>query len=208
MAPNSIRHHRPGRRVRRGSWLVALILCVGLVPVVAPAADTQAGQDEAIAVLRTELGDITLRLFPDSAPKACENFTTHARNGYYDGVVFHRVVEDFMVQSGDPEGTGYGGRSIWGEPFANEIDPARAFDRPGVLAMANRGPENSNDSQFFITLVPTPWLTGHYTIFGEVVEGMDVVRQLGDLDVNPSNDRPIRDVHVETITLREPGTSE
>ncbi len=207
MAPNSIRHHRSGPRVRRGAWSAALILCVALLPVAAPASDTGT-DDDVIAVLHTELGDITLRLFPDSAPKACENFTTHARNGYYDGVVFHRVIEDFLVQTGDPEGTGYGGRSIWGEPFGNEIDPARAFDRPGVLAMANRGLRDTNDSQFFITLVPTPWLTGRYTIFGEVVEGLDVARQLGDLDVNPTTDRPIRDVRVETVTLREPGTGE
>jgi cyclophilin family peptidyl-prolyl cis-trans isomerase len=207
MAPNSIRHHRPGTRVRRGAWSAALILCVALLPMSAPASDTEAG-DDVIAVLHTELGDITLRLFPESAPMAYENFTTHARNGYYDGVVFHRVIEDFMVQTGDPQGTGYGGRSIWGESFGNEIDPARAFDRPGVLAMANRGLENTNDSQFFLTLVPTPWLTGRYTIFGEVLEGMDVLEQLGDLDVNPTTDRPIRDVRVETITLREAGAGE
>jgi len=184
-----------------------VILCLGLAPTAAVGADGET-RDDVIAVLHTDLGDFTLRLFPDSAPMACENFTTHARNGYYDGVVFHRVVEDFMIQTGDPDGTGYGGRSIWGDSFGNEIDPARGFDRPGVLAMANRATENTNDSQFFITLVPTPWLNGRYTIFGEVVEGMDVVQALGDLDVNPTTDRPIRDVRIESITLGSPGTGE
>ncbi|SFV61559.1 Peptidyl-prolyl cis-trans isomerase [hydrothermal vent metagenome] len=140
-----------------------------------------------IVVLKTNQGDITIKLFPKIAPKAVENFITHSKNGYYNGTTFHRVIKGFMIQGGDPEGTGMGGESIWHKDFDNEYAPNVTFDRPFLLAMANRGP-NTNGSQFFITTAKTPHLNGGYTIFGEVIKGQKVVRTIenvstGDRDV-------------------------
>lgn len=129
------------------------------------------------AILKTRHGDIKIKLFLDEAPKTCENFITHIKNGYYDGLIFHRVIREFMIQGGDPTGTGRGGESIWGKPFKDEFSPNLQFDRKGLLAMANAGP-NTNGSQFFITTVETPWLTNHHTIFGEVVEGYAAVEKI------------------------------
>lgn len=129
------------------------------------------------AILTTRHGDIKIKLFEKEAPKTCENFITHIKNGYYDGLIFHRVIKEFMIQGGDPTGTGRGGESIWGKPFKDEFSPNLKFDRKGLLAMANAGP-NTNGSQFFITTVETPWLTNHHTIFGEVVEGYDAVEKI------------------------------
>jgi len=142
-----------------------------------------------LVVLKTNQGDIELQLFPKIAPKACENFTTLVKRGYYDGVIFHRVIKNFMIQSGDPTGTGRGGESIWGKPFKDEFKANVVFDKPFYLAMANRG-RNTNGSQFFITTVPTPWLNGGYTIFGRVVKGFDVVRKIENAKVGAGN-RPI-----------------
>lgn len=128
-------------------------------------------------VLQTNKGDIELKMFPDKAPLAVENFVTHVKNGYYDGIIFHRVIKNFMIQGGDPTGTGRGGESIWGKDFKNEYYPNLVFDRGGILAMANAGP-NTNGSQFFITTRATPHLNGGYTIFGEVESGYDVVRAI------------------------------
>ncbi|MGM0534396.1 MAG: peptidylprolyl isomerase, partial [Campylobacterota bacterium] len=119
------------------------------------------------AVFETTQGKIEFKLYEDKAPKAVENFNTHIQNGYYEGVIFHRVIPGFMIQSGDPTGTGRGGESIWGKPFEDEFAPNLVFDKPGLLAMANRG-RNTNTSQFFITTAATPWLNGRHTIFGEV----------------------------------------
>jgi peptidylprolyl isomerase len=134
---------------------------------------------EKYVVLHTNLGDIKLKMFPDIAPKTVENFTTHTNNGYYNGVIFHRVIKNFMIQCGDPTGTGAGGESIWGQPFEDEFKPNVVFNKSGILAMANRG-RHTNGSQFFITTVPTPHLNGGHTIFGEVADGasMDVVRRI------------------------------
>ncbi len=129
------------------------------------------------AILKTRHGDIKIKLFNKDAPKTCENFITHIKNGYYDGLIFHRVIREFMIQGGDPTGTGRGGESIWGKPFKDEFSPTLKFDRKGLLAMANAGP-NTNGSQFFITTVETPWLNNHHTIFGEVVEGYDAVEKI------------------------------
>jgi len=118
-------------------------------------------------VLQTTQGDIQLELFPKVAPKAVENFTTHIKNGYYDGIIFHRIIKNFMIQAGDPTGTGRGGNSIWNKSFDDEISSKYSFNKAGILAMANRGP-NTNGSQFFITTKETPWLNGAYTIFGKV----------------------------------------
>ena len=129
------------------------------------------------AILKTRHGDIKIKLFEKDAPKTCENFITHIKNGYYDGLIFHRVIREFMIQGGDPTGTGRGGESIWGKPFKDEFSPNLKFDRKGLLAMANAGP-NTNGSQFFITTVETPWLNNHHTIFGEVVEGYEAVEKI------------------------------
>lgn len=142
-------------------------------------------------VLETNRGNIELQLFEDKAPKAVENFVTHAKNGYYDGQIFHRVIKNFMVQGGDPTGTGRGGESIWGEPFEDEFAPNLVFDRGGLLAMANSG-RNTNGSQFFITTKATPWLNGRHTIFGEVVEGYDVLRKIENSKTG-RGDKPLQE---------------
>ncbi|ADE54161.1 peptidylprolyl isomerase [Coraliomargarita akajimensis] len=142
-------------------------------------------------LLETTQGSIEFKLYEDIAPKTCENFTTHIKNGYYDGVIFHRIIEEFMIQGGDPTGTGRGGESIWGKNFEDECARDVQFDKPGLLAMANAGP-GTNGSQFFITTVPTPWLHMNHTIFGEVVNGMEVVEKLEKVKKGPG-DRPIED---------------
>lgn len=128
-------------------------------------------------VLETTQGAIEIRLMPEIAPKACENFVGLIEKGYYDGLIFHRVIKGFMVQGGDPTGTGSGGKSLWGKPFNDEVSPEAKFDKPGLLAMANAGP-NTNGSQFFITTAKAPWLDMKHTIFGEIVSGYDVVEKI------------------------------
>ena len=149
--------------------------------------------------LHTNHGDIALKLYADKAPKACENFATHARNGYYDKVIFHRVIDGFMIQGGDPSGTGRGGKSIWGSTFEDEVRNGLSFDKKGILAMANAGP-STNGSQFFITLAPTTWLNDRHTIFGEVESGMDVVEKIGKCAKGPG-DRPVKEVVIERCTV-------
>src|SRR6185295_8535359 len=114
---------------------------------------------------------------PKEAPKTVENFTRLAKKGYYNNLIFHRVIDGFMIQGGDPQGTGMGGESIWGKAFEDEFSEKLKFEKKGLLAMANSGP-NTNGSQFFITLVPTPWLNGNHTIFGEVVSGYETVEKI------------------------------
>ena len=143
-----------------------------------------------IATLETSKGNIKIELRADLAPKAVENFVTHSKNGYYNGLIFHRVIKDFMIQGGDPTGTGAGGESIWGGKFKDEFAPNAVFDKVGILAMANAGP-NTNGSQFFITTVPAYWLNGRHTIFGEVIEGMDVVHKLENV-VTDGRDMPMQ----------------
>ena len=155
-------------------------------------AQNQKGHPEVL--LHTNMGDIVLEIRPDIAPLAAENFLTHVKKGYYDGTTFHRVIEDFMIQGGDPTGTGRGGESIWGRPFKDEFAPNVVFDKPGILAMANAGP-GTNRSQFFITTVPTPWLNGRHTIFGYVKKGMDVVIKISETGVDRYN-RPVREVKI------------
>ena len=123
----------------------------------------------------TTLGDFTAELFEDKAPKTAQNFIDLAEKGFYDGVIFHRVIDDFMIQGGDPTGTGMGGP---GYQIDDEFGPGLKHDGEGILSMANAGP-NTGGSQFFITLVPTPWLDGHHAIFGKIVEGMDIVHKIG-----------------------------
>jgi len=128
-------------------------------------------------VLETTQGNIEVQLMPDVAPKACENFTTLVEKGYYNGIIFHRVIKGFMIQGGDPNGTGMGGKSCWGKPFEDEVSKDVVFDKPGLLAMANAGP-CTNGSQFFITTIPTPWLNGKHTTFGKITSGYDVVQKI------------------------------
>lgn len=150
-------------------------------------------------VLETNKGNITLSLYPKIAPKAVENFITHVENGYYDGIIFHRVIKNFMIQSGDPTGSGRGGESIWNKKFEDEVSQYTLFDKPGLLAMANAGP-NTNGSQFFITVVPTPWLNLKHTIFGEVVEGMDVVSKIENSPTE--QDSPIEKIYIIKAYLK------
>jgi len=132
-------------------------------------------------VLETTQGDIKLELYPNVAPLAVENFMTHIKDGYYNGIAFHRIIKDFMIQGGDPTESGRGGDSIWKKPFKDEFKD-KVFDKPGILAMANSG-RNTNGSQFFITTAPTPWLNGHHTIFGKVADktSMKTLRKLNNV---------------------------
>lgn len=149
------------------------------------------GQDSKnqIVVLETTQGNVEIQLMSDIAPKTCENFIGLVKKGYYDGIIFHRVIKKFMIQGGDPTGTGTGGESIWGKPFEDEVSAAVGFDREGLLAMANAGP-NTNGSQFFITTAKTPWLNMRHTIFGEVVSGYDAVTKIEN-SPTAAGDRPI-----------------
>lgn len=161
------------------------------------------GENEmAVAVINTNMGKIEIELFADKTPKTVENFVEHANEGYYNGIIFHRVIDKFMIQGGDPTGTGRGGESIWGEPFEDEIVPALKHDQPGILSMANAGP-NTNGSQFFITLVATPWLDGKHTVFGKVIAGMDVVSAIGKVQTSKPGDKPLKDVVMETVTIEK-----
>ncbi len=185
---------------------------------------------DTIAAIKTNFGTIRVHMLPEAAPKAVENFLTHAKNGYYNGIIFHRVIEDFMIQGGDPTGTGMGGESIWGKPFEDEFsDEARNFR--GALSMANAGP-GTNGSQFFIVqagpevmderMFPmlkrqgkefspeivekytevggTPWLDGAHTVFGQVIEGMDVVDKIAAVKVDRSS-RPYDEVSIIGISV-------
>jgi len=143
-----------------------------------------------VVVLDTNIGKIELKMYPKVAPKAVENFVTHVKNGYYNGIIFHRIIKDFMIQGGDPTGTGRGGESIWKKDFEDEFASNIVFDKPYLLAMANRGPK-TNGSQFFITLAPTPWLNGKHTIFGEVIAGKEVVRKMEKVSVARGSNKPL-----------------
>lgn len=187
----------------------------------------EVNENNPLVTVHTNLGDFTLELFPEVAPKTVENFVTHAKEGYYNGVIFHRVIEDFMIQGGDPTGTGMGGESIYGRTFEDEFS-REAFNLYGTLSMANAGP-NTNGSQFFIVTakqVPaqmlkqlkdggwpeeiveeyakvggTPWLDHRHTVFGRVVEGMDVVLKIEGVERN-AQDRPLEDVVIESMDVK------
>lgn len=152
-----------------------------------------------VATLNTEKGEIVIELFVEQAPMAVNNFIFLARNGWYDGVTFHRVLEDFVAQAGDPSGTGYGGP---GYAFTNETSPDLVFDRAGLVAMANSGGTDSNGSQFFITYAPASQLDGKYTIFGEVIQGMDVALSLAQRDPSQGFDLPPGD-QIISVTIEE-----
>ena len=153
-----------------------------------------------IVDFETSIGAFSVELYNQHCPKTCFNFSELAKIGYYDGVVFHRVIKDFMVQGGDPTGTGRGGESIFSGKFEDEIRRDLKFTGAGILAMANSGP-NTNGSQFFLTLAPTPWLDGKHTIFGRVCSGMGVVQRMG-LVPTAAGDRPIVDLKIHKARLR------
>jgi cyclophilin family peptidyl-prolyl cis-trans isomerase len=148
--------------------------------------------------IQTNHGTITAEMFSDAAPKTAGNFIELAKKGFYDGVVFHRVIDGFMIQGGDPTGTGRGGP---GYTIPDEFAPGLQHDAEGMFSMANAGP-NTGGSQFFITLVPTPWLDGKHAIFGRVTEGMDVVKTIGKTKTG-AGDRPVQDVIMEKVTVQE-----
>ncbi|ETW10065.1 peptidyl-prolyl cis-trans isomerase-like 1 [Aphanomyces invadans] len=142
----------------------------------------------------TSMGTFTMELYMQHAPRTCKNIIELARRGYYDNTIFHRIIKDFMIQGGDPTGTGRGGESIYGGKFEDEITPQLKHTGAGVLSMANAGP-NTNGSQFFITLAPTPWLDGKHSIFGRISEGMGVVKRIGLVQTG-ANDKPHDDIRI------------
>jgi peptidylprolyl isomerase len=151
-------------------------------------------------VLETNEGSLELNLMPDVAPKTCENFIGLVNKGYYNGVIFHRVIKDFMIQGGDPTGTGRGGDSFLGGKFKDEFSN-KVFSKPGILAMANAGP-NTNGSQFFITTAATPWLNNKHTIFGEIApESMEVLRKIEKTNIGPG-DRPVNEIKIVKAYLK------
>ena len=172
--------------------LGVLALGAAMLPVLSsPAsADEESPAKRPVASFTTSMGNFRIELYSDLAPKTVDNFVSLAKKNFYDGVIFHRVIDGFMIQGGDPTGTGMGGP---GYGLKHNVK--------GILSMANAGP-NTGGSQFFITLVPTPWLDGHHAIFGHVIEGMDVVEAIGHTKTN-RQDRPVKDVVIQTITIEE-----
>lgn len=154
-----------------------------------------------VVVFETTQGTFEVSLYQDVAPKACENLLGLINKNYYDGTVFHRVIKNFMIQGGDPTATGAGGQSIWGKTFADEFSSSVKFDRKGLLAMANRGP-NTNGSQFFITTAPTSWLNAKHTIFGEVTKGYDVVEKI-EATRTGLQDRPAVEQKILKVYVKE-----
>ncbi|MGF1452375.1 MAG: peptidylprolyl isomerase [Opitutales bacterium] len=167
----------------------------------APIAQEWQSKAPQTVVLETTQGDITLELMPEVAPIAVANFVQLIEQGYYDGLTFHRVIPGFMIQGGDPEGTGRGGESVWGRAFPDEFDPAVRFDEPGLLAMANAGPM-TNRSQFFITTAAPSHLNDRHTIFGKVTEGYDVVEQIAAVD-RDRRDKPKEAQVIENAYIAE-----
>ncbi|KAJ8532685.1 hypothetical protein K7X08_015574 [Anisodus acutangulus] len=151
--------------------------------------------------LETSMGSITLEMYYKHAPRTCRNFIELARRGYYDDVKFHRIIKDFIVQGGDPTGTGRGGESIYGQKFEDEINPQLKHTGAGIISMANAGP-NTNGSQFFITLAPAQSLDGKHTIFGRVCRGMEIVKRLGSVQTD-NTDRPIHDVKILRTSVKD-----
>lgn len=158
-------------------------------------------EGEQIVVMETSKGTIKIRLFPQYAPKTVENFVGLAEKDYYDGLTFHRVIPDFMIQGGDPTGTGMGGESLWGGKFEDEFNPNLKNIR-GALSMANAG-ANTNGSQFYIVQKEggTPWLDGKHSVFGQVFEGMDVVDAIVTVETDELNGKPLEDVVMEKVTV-------
>src|SRR5207244_8278522 len=196
------------KRVKR-IILIGASLAAALFAMSAPA---QEKKGLVYATLKTSMGDIVIQLFDDKAPKTVANFVGLAegtkewtdpktrektKRPYYNGLTFHRVIANFMIQGGDPLGNGTGGP---GYKFADEFQSGRKLDKAGILAMANAGP-NTNGGQFFITLAPTDWLTGKHTVFGEVVDGMDVIKKIGNTKTTKPGDKPVTPITVKSVTI-------
>lgn len=152
-----------------------------------------------IAVFDTNMGEFEIELFEDKTPITTKNFIDLAQKGFYDGVIFHRIIDGFMIQGGDPTGTGMGGP---GYTIEDEFTPELTHESEGILSMANTGRPHTGGSQFFITLAATPWLDGHHTVFGKVIKGMEVVREIGHVKTGPQ-DRPVHDVVINKITIKD-----
>jgi peptidylprolyl isomerase len=182
------------------SRLVTLFLLIAVLPFFKIQSEESVVVKSSVVVIETSLGKIEVTLMPQVAPKTCENFLGLIEKKYYDGVVFHRIIKNFMIQGGDPTGTGAGGESIWGKNFGDEFSPTVKFDKPGLLAMANRGP-STNGSQFFITTASTPWLNSRHTIFGEVTQGYDIVKKMEAVQTDP-RDRPVEPVKILKAYLK------
>ncbi|WP_093062698.1 peptidylprolyl isomerase [Psychrobacillus sp. OK028] len=190
-----------------------------------PQLSKEVASNEALVTMNTSMGPIKIKLFPELAPKTVENFLTHAENGYYDGLIFHRVIQDFMIQGGDPTGTGMGGESIYGAEFEDEFS-MNLFNLRGALSMANAGP-NTNGSQFFIVQATeppataqqmidggwpkeiaeayaemggTPHLDQKHTVFGQVIEGLEIVDQMAAVETG-ANDKPVVDITIDSIEI-------
>ncbi len=193
-----------------GALLLTLIY---VLPMSAQTTGTTKSKTQKTAAKEVPMGTIELELFAEDAPKTVENFTKLAEKKYFNGVIFHRVSKGFVIQAGDPTGTGTGGKSIWGKDFADELNPntpsyKEGYKR-GVLAMANKGP-NTNSSQFFIMLQDNPRMPKNYTIFGKVVKGMDVVDKIADAEIipqmGPTDGKPKQDIVMKTVTVSKPPT--
>lgn len=188
-----------------------------------PQLTNEVKENEILVEMNTSMGLIKIKLFPEQAPKTVENFVTHSKDGYYNGLIFHRVMEDFMIQGGDPKGNGTGGESIWGKPFGDEFSN-KLYNIRGALSMANSGPD-TNGSQFFIVQNKnlnsqaeiadypdkikevyqnggTPWLDLAHTVFGQVIEGMDVVDKIAATKVG-AQDKPVEDVVIKSINVKD-----
>lgn len=153
---------------------------------------------QSTVTMETTKGTIKIRLFDDKVPRTTKNFKDLIKKGYYDGLAFHRVIKDFMIQGGCPQGTGTGGP---GYTFEDEFHPELRHDRPGILSMANAGP-NTNGSQFFLTTVATPWLDDRHSVFGEVIEGMEHLREIEKAPTD-ANDRPKEAIKMVRVTVQE-----
>ena len=158
--------------------------------------------EKLVAKINTTMGDIEIELFPSKTPKTVENFVGLATQNYYDGIIFHRVIEQFMIQGGDPTGSGSGGKSYFGGNFEDEFHESLTHNGPGILSMANAGP-NTNGSQFFITLVPTPWLDGKHSVFGKVIGGLDVVEAIGKVATSKPFDKPMKDIVMNKVVIEK-----
>lgn len=152
-----------------------------------------------IAVFDTNMGEFEIELFEDKTPITTKNFIDLAQEGFYNGVIFHRIIDGFMIQGGDPTGTGMGGP---GYTIEDEFTPELTHESEGILSMANTGRPHTGGSQFFITLAATPWLDGHHTVFGKVIKGIEVVREIGHVKTGPQ-DRPVHDVVINKITIKD-----
>ncbi len=178
--------------------IIAIFVLLAAVFIGACAGEKPADMGPATAVFDTSMGVFKVKLATDLAPKTCENFINLAQKGFYDGLTFHRVIDNFMIQGGDPKGDGTGGP---GYKIKDEITSRLTHDGAGVLSMANSGP-NTGGSQFFITLKPCPWLDGKHAVFGRVISGLDVVYKIGKVETD-ANDRPLNPVIINKITIEK-----